>query len=127
MPCGAVLCSCNYPKVLQTFVLYSLLLGFHYFAGKATAVGAVPGVTRSVQNRIKVSDNPLIYLLDTPGILTPNVPDVETGLRLALCGKTLTFLHYVRSWVIMVVLSFTEYSLILYQCSLPRKIRGYVY
>jgi ribosome biogenesis GTPase A len=36
-----------------------------------------------------VSDNPLIYLLDTPGILTPNVPDIETGLRLALCGKTL--------------------------------------
>ena len=37
-----------------------------------------------------MSDNPLIYLLDTPGILTPNVPDIETGLRLALCGKTLT-------------------------------------
>jgi len=54
--------------------------------GRATAVGAVAGVTRSVQNRIKVSDNPLIYLLDTPGILTPNVPDIETGLRLALCA-----------------------------------------
>jgi ribosome biogenesis GTPase A len=38
-----------------------------------------------------VSDNPLVYLLDTPGILTPTVPDVETGLRLALCGKLLPF------------------------------------
>jgi hypothetical protein len=62
-----------------------------------------------------VSDNPLIYLLDTPGILTPNVPDIETGLRLALCGKALTFLHHVRSWVITVVWSLTNYLLILYQ------------
>jgi len=57
----------------------------------------------------------LIYLLDTPGILTPNVPDIETGLRLALCGKTVTFLHYVRSWVITVVWSLMNYLLILYQ------------
>jgi Predicted GTPases len=60
-----------------------------------------------------VSDNPLIYLLDTPGILTPNVQDVETGLRLALCGKALTFLHYARSWVITVVWTFTNDVLIL--------------
>jgi ribosome biogenesis GTPase A len=61
-----------------------------HFAGKAAAVGATAGITRSVQNRIKVSENPLVYLLDTPGILTPSVPDIETGLRLALCGKLCT-------------------------------------
>lgn len=38
-----------------------------------------------------MSDNPLVYLLDTPGILTPNISDTETGLRLALCGKLLPF------------------------------------
>lgn len=54
--------------------------------GKAAPVGATAGITRSVQNRIKVSGNPLVYLLDTPGILTPSVPDIETGLRLALCA-----------------------------------------
>jgi ribosome biogenesis GTPase A len=59
----------------------------HHFTGHAAPVGAAAGITRSVQNRIKVSENPLVYLLDTPGILTPSVPDIETGLRLALCGK----------------------------------------
>ncbi|XP_021930044.1 mitochondrial GTPase 1 isoform X2 [Zootermopsis nevadensis] len=54
--------------------------------GKAAPVGAVAGITRSVQNRIKVSDKPLVYLLDTPGILTPNISDTEMGLRLALCA-----------------------------------------
>ena len=54
--------------------------------GNAAPVGAVPGITRSVQTRIKVSENPLVYLLDTPGILTPNISDAETGLRLALCA-----------------------------------------
>ncbi|KAF4533215.1 hypothetical protein B566_EDAN011847 [Ephemera danica] len=57
--------------------------------GKANAapVGGVAGITRSLQTRIKVSDNPPVYLLDTPGILTPNVPDIEAGMRLALCAN----------------------------------------
>ena len=28
-----------------------------------------------------------MWLLDTPGILTPYVKDVETGMKLAMCGK----------------------------------------
>ncbi|KAJ9581634.1 hypothetical protein L9F63_023188, partial [Diploptera punctata] len=54
--------------------------------GNAAPVGAIAGITRSVQNRIKVSESPLVYLMDTPGILTPNIPDNDTGLRLALCS-----------------------------------------
>lgn len=50
-------------------------------------VGAHAGVTRAVQNRIKVSHSPPVYIYDTPGILTPSIPDVETGMRLAVCGK----------------------------------------
>lgn len=53
---------------------------------KATHVGAVPGITRSVLMKIKISQDPLFYMLDTPGILTPKIPTTEVGLRLALCA-----------------------------------------
>ncbi|CAB3361758.1 Hypothetical predicted protein [Cloeon dipterum] len=49
-------------------------------------VGAEPGITRSVMNRVKVSASPLVFLYDTPGILSPNIKNAETGLRLALCA-----------------------------------------
>ncbi|KAF3428399.1 hypothetical protein E2986_07829 [Frieseomelitta varia] len=52
----------------------------------AAHVGAIAGITRSVSTRIKVSENPDIYILDTPGILAPRVDDVHTGLKLALIG-----------------------------------------
>ncbi|XP_066285935.1 mitochondrial ribosome-associated GTPase 1-like [Branchiostoma lanceolatum] len=54
--------------------------------GKATPVGKDPGITRSVLTKIRVSDRPSIFLLDTPGVLSPNIPDVETGFKLALVG-----------------------------------------
>lgn len=52
----------------------------------ASPVGGVPGITRSVLNRIKISEDPPVYVLDTPGILWPNIPDIETGLKMALCN-----------------------------------------
>lgn len=52
----------------------------------ASPVGAVAGITRSVLTRIKVSIDPLVYLLDTPGILQPNIRDTECGMKLALCA-----------------------------------------
>ena len=36
------------------------------------------GATRSVQERIKLLDNPLTYCFDTPGITTPSVGEVGT-------------------------------------------------
>jgi len=54
--------------------------------GKATAVGAKAGITKSVQTDIKVNINPPVYLVDTPGILPPKVNDSITGLKLALCS-----------------------------------------
>ncbi|KAK7789859.1 hypothetical protein R5R35_003765 [Gryllus longicercus] len=50
------------------------------------AVGAKPGITRAVQTRIKVNEDPPVYLLDTPGIVAPSIANVEAGLRLALCA-----------------------------------------
>ncbi|XP_025413034.1 mitochondrial GTPase 1 [Sipha flava] len=49
-------------------------------------VGAVAGITRAVQNQIKISHDPLVYVLDTPGVMSPVIKNIETGLKLALCA-----------------------------------------
>ncbi|OAD57520.1 Mitochondrial GTPase 1 [Eufriesea mexicana] len=53
---------------------------------KAAPVGAVAGITRSVSTKIKILENPNIYIIDTPGILSPIIDNVYTGLKLALVG-----------------------------------------
>lgn len=55
--------------------------------GRPAAVGASAGVTRAVQERIKWSADPLVYVLDTPGILEPRFKDVDSYMRLALCSS----------------------------------------
>ncbi|KAG8227679.1 hypothetical protein J437_LFUL006990 [Ladona fulva] len=67
--------------------LINVLRNTHLHKGSAARVGGVAGVTRRVQNKIKVSENPNLYLLDTPGVLQPTVKDVESGLKLALCAS----------------------------------------
>ncbi|KAK7109914.1 hypothetical protein V1264_013871 [Littorina saxatilis] len=54
--------------------------------GKAVSVGDKAGVTRHVSNKIRVDNSPPVYIIDTPGILTPKVPDIENGMRLGLCS-----------------------------------------
>ncbi|PZC71843.1 mitochondrial GTPase 1 [Helicoverpa armigera] len=53
----------------------------------ALPVGAVAGVTRSVMMKIRINNDPVIFMLDTPGILEPSVTDIEMGLKLALCAS----------------------------------------
>ncbi|XP_034253893.1 mitochondrial GTPase 1 [Thrips palmi] len=67
--------------------LINVLRNYHSKRKKATKVGPVAGVTRSVLTKIQVSYEPLIYLLDSPGILEPQVRDVEAAFRLALCAS----------------------------------------
>ncbi|XP_039452226.1 mitochondrial GTPase 1 [Culex pipiens pallens] len=64
--------------------LINVLRNRHLNRKGASQVGAVAGITRSVLHKIKICEDPLVYLLDTPGILKPNIADTETGLRLAL-------------------------------------------
>ncbi|XP_023315051.1 mitochondrial GTPase 1, partial [Trichogramma pretiosum] len=66
--------------------LINRLRSTHLRKSKAAAVGGVAGITRSVMTKIKISEDPLVYLLDTPGILPPNVKDAITGFKLALVG-----------------------------------------
>ncbi|OAY67026.1 Short integuments 2, mitochondrial [Ananas comosus] len=52
---------------------------------KRATVGPLPGVTQDIAG-YKIANQPSIYVLDTPGVLVPSIPDMETGLKLALTG-----------------------------------------
>uniref|UniRef100_S4RIW9 Mitochondrial GTPase 1 n=1 Tax=Petromyzon marinus TaxID=7757 RepID=S4RIW9_PETMA len=58
----------------------------HLKRGKASKVGGEPGITKAVLTRIQVCQQPQIYLLDTPGVMSPRIKNVEVGMKLALCG-----------------------------------------
>uniref|UniRef100_A0A3P8VAJ5 Mitochondrial GTPase 1 n=1 Tax=Cynoglossus semilaevis TaxID=244447 RepID=A0A3P8VAJ5_CYNSE len=60
--------------------------------GRASRVGGEPGITKAVLTKIQVCERPIIYLLDTPGVLNPKIENIETGLKLALCGTILDHL-----------------------------------
>ncbi|XP_069871509.1 mitochondrial ribosome-associated GTPase 1-like [Dipodomys merriami] len=64
----------------------------HLRIGRAARVGGEPGITRAVTSRIQVCERPLMFLLDTPGVLSPRIESVEVGLKLALCGTVLDHL-----------------------------------
>ncbi|TDH73485.1 hypothetical protein CCR75_006935 [Bremia lactucae] len=52
---------------------------------KRATVGPTPGIT--VRNDIiKVNDKPAVYVIDTPGVMMPNIMSAEIGMRLALTG-----------------------------------------
>ncbi|TKA73457.1 hypothetical protein B0A49_02360 [Cryomyces minteri] len=59
--------------------------------GKAAYTGAQPGITRKIATGVKIIEgtdgNEGVYLLDTPGVFVPYVPDSEAMLKLALCGS----------------------------------------
>lgn len=58
---------------------------------KAARTGDQPGITRKIATSVKIvekdSEREGVYLLDTPGVFVPYVPDAESMLKLALCGN----------------------------------------
>lgn len=65
--------------------------------GKVAKTGAQPGVTRKIGSAVKIIEGADladtgtapgegVYLLDTPGVFVPYVPEAESMLKLALCG-----------------------------------------
>lgn len=57
--------------------------------GKAVKIGDQPGVTRKIGTPVKIVERENgsdVYVLDTPGVFVPYVPDAERMLKLALCG-----------------------------------------
>ncbi|KAJ3011918.1 UNVERIFIED_CONTAM: hypothetical protein HDU68_001458 [Siphonaria sp. JEL0065] len=56
--------------------------------GKVSEVAPFAGVTRAIQTKVKINNDPNIYLVDTPGVLNPKVKSPIQGLRIALAGCT---------------------------------------
>ncbi|KAL2436934.1 Mitochondrial GTPase 1 [Exophiala dermatitidis] len=58
---------------------------------KAARTGDQPGVTRKIGTSVKIIEGEDgkegVYVLDTPGVFVPYVPDAESMLKLALCGN----------------------------------------
>lgn len=80
------------PNVGKSSLLNALrAAGVH--RGKAAFTGAQPGVTRKIASGVKIvdpdpdTDQEGVYLVDTPGVFVPFVPDAESMLKLALCGS----------------------------------------
>lgn len=56
-------------------------------ATKVAKTGSQPGITRKVGTLIKLSQEPLVYVYDTPGIFVPYLPDPSTMLKLCLVSS----------------------------------------
>ncbi|XP_043912730.1 mitochondrial ribosome-associated GTPase 1 isoform X2 [Protopterus annectens] len=72
--------------------LINAMRRLHLKKGKASKVGGEPGITRAVLSRIQVCDRPPVYLLDTPGVMSPKIGSLENGMKLAVCGTILDHL-----------------------------------
>lgn len=58
---------------------------------KALRTSATPGMTRALSTRLKISQTPLVYAFDSPGVMLPYLGSgrrgAERGAKLALIGK----------------------------------------
>lgn len=78
------------PNVGKSSLLNALRqIGVH--KGKVAFTGAQPGVTRKIGTTVKIIEGDEsgegVYLMDTPGVFVPYVPNAESMLKLALCGS----------------------------------------
>ena len=74
------------PNVGKSTIINGLRMIGTGLGGKAVKVGNLAGVTKSLSELVCISRDPLIYLIDTPGILAPRITNVQDGLKVALCG-----------------------------------------
>lgn len=75
------------PNVGKSTIINSLRkLGVN--KGKVTAVGKTPGITQAIQTRVKIYEDPPIYLVDTPGIYEPTTTSPIEGLKISVVGST---------------------------------------
>lgn len=80
------------PNVGKSSLLNALRMeGVH--RGKAAMTGAQPGITRKIASYVKIiepdpeQDQNGVYIVDTPGVFIPYVPNAESMLKLALVGS----------------------------------------
>ncbi|CAF2999126.1 unnamed protein product [Rotaria socialis] len=74
---------CGIPNVGKSTFINKLR---NLFANKASCerVGASPGVTRSMSEKVKISNRPKVFVRDTPGILEPRLKSANESFRLLL-------------------------------------------
>ncbi|EGD76372.1 hypothetical protein PTSG_01072 [Salpingoeca rosetta] len=53
---------------------------------KCARTGDRPGVTRTVQQDVKIHDDPPVYILDTPGVMIPDLDNQDHAMTLAMLG-----------------------------------------
>lgn len=82
------------PNVGKSSLLNALRSAGLGVRGKVAATGAQPGITRKVGSTVKIIASAAaeggpeaVYLIDTPGVFVPYVPDSEAMLKLSLCGN----------------------------------------
>jgi mitochondrial GTPase 1 len=79
------------PNVGKSTLLNALRKKGGLGRAKVARTGAQPGVTRKVSTAVKVvegaDESESVYVLDTPGVFVPYVPDQDAMLKLALCGN----------------------------------------
>jgi ribosome biogenesis GTPase A len=66
--------------------LINALRGIHLRKKSTLYVAPEAGATKSVHERLRVCNNPPVFLYDTPGIMNPSINTMDTGMRLASCG-----------------------------------------
>jgi ribosome biogenesis GTPase A len=71
-------------------VMYLIQLHICVATPKALRTSAQPGLTRALSTRLKLSEDPLVYSYDTPGVMLPFLGrgdrGAERGVKLALIG-----------------------------------------
>ncbi|PGH03126.1 hypothetical protein AJ79_07453 [Helicocarpus griseus UAMH5409] len=76
------------PNVGKSSLINNLRAYVDKKKARAAKTGADPGVTRRVGAGLKLLQKEMygVYLIDTPGVFVPYMPDSESMLKLALCS-----------------------------------------
>ncbi|CAF1323262.1 unnamed protein product [Adineta ricciae] len=77
---------CGIPNVGKSTFINKLR---NLFANKSSCeqVGANPGVTRTMSEKVKISNRPKVYIRDSPGILEPRLKSADESFRLLLTNS----------------------------------------
>lgn len=79
---------------------------FRTATAKALRTSAHPGLTRALSTRLKLSQDPLVYSFDSPGVMLPFLGKgdlgAERGIKLALIGRTASGMSLLLSNILFI-------------------------